>query len=131
MRPNAILVIDDNAMNVDLVEFVLSAAGFEVMTASSARQGFERLAQRRPDLILMDIQMPEMDGLEMTRRLKADPTTREIVVVALTAYAMKGDEERVMSAGCDGYVAKPIDVKALPDQVLAIWKQKARPSAGP
>ena len=112
-----ILVIDDQPMNLDLVEYVMLKAGHTVMTADSAEQGFVRIAECRPDLILMDIQMPGMDGLEMTRRLKADAATSTIVVVALTAYAMKGDEERMTDAGCDGYLAKPINVRTFAEQV--------------
>lgn len=117
-----ILVIDDNPMNIELVEYVLSSAGFEVRTADSAEQGFARIAERRPDLILMDIQMPGLDGLEMTRRLKADESLRGMVVVAFTAYAMKGDEERMKEAGCDGYLAKPVNVKTLAEQVRGFLK---------
>ena len=117
MSAPLILVIDDNAMNIELVEFVLSTAGLEVQTAETAGQGFACIAQRQPDLILMDIQMPGLDGLEMTRRLKADPQTRGIRIVAFTAYAMKGDEQRMKDAGCDGYLAKPVNVKTLVDQV--------------
>jgi hypothetical protein len=124
MDTRRILVIDDNAMNVELVEFVLTAAGYEVATAESAEQGFARIAQQRPDLILMDIQMPGLDGLEMTRRLKADPATREIVIVALTAYAMKGDEQRMREAGCDGYLPKPIKVKTLAQDLAQWWPAK-------
>ena len=117
-----ILVIDDNPMNIELVEYVLSSAGFEVRTADSAEQGFARIAERRPDLILMDIQMPGLDGLEMTRRLKADESLRGMVVVAFTAYAMKGDEERMKEAGCDGYLAKPVNVKTLAEQMRGFLK---------
>lgn len=121
-----ILVIDDNPMNAELVEFVLSAAGMQVRVADSAARGFECIAQQRPDLILMDIQMPDMDGLEMTRILKADEDTRGIVIVAVTAYAMKGDEARMRQSGCDGYLPKPVDVKNLAAQVGAML-MAARP----
>ena len=112
-----ILIIDDQALNAELAEYVLLRAGHEVVVADSAARGFECIAQARPDLILMDIQMPDLDGLEMTRRLKEDPATRGITVIAFTAYAMKGDEERMRAAGCDGYLAKPIDVKTFADRV--------------
>lgn len=112
-----ILIIDDQPLNAELAEYILTRAGHEVQVAQSAAQGFESIAAIRPDLILMDIQMPDLDGLEMTRRLKADETTRNILVVAFTAYAMKGDEERMRAAGCDGYLAKPIDVKTFADRV--------------
>jgi two-component system, cell cycle response regulator DivK len=89
-----VLIVDDNAINVDLVRFVLDADGFKVESVQDPRLAVEHIAQSRPDLILMDIQMPGIDGLELTRRLKSDPAMRDIVVVAFTAYAMKGDEAR-------------------------------------
>ena len=110
MTPRRVLIIDDNDLNVQLASFVLSHAGFAVESAADATQGLLQIPLFRPDLILMDIQMPDMDGLTLTQRLKADPATRHIVVVAFTAYAMKGDEAKMRSAGCDGYIAKPIDV---------------------
>jgi CheY-like chemotaxis protein len=105
-----ILIVDDNAMNIDLVSFLLAADSMQVESAADAAQASARIAALPPDLILMDIQMPGVDGLELTRRLKADPATRRIPIVALTAYAMKGDEDRMLAAGCDGYIAKPVEV---------------------
>lgn len=105
-----VLVVDDHALNLELATFVLAEAGIEVDTAHSAAAALASIAHRRPDLVLMDVQMPDMDGLALTRRLKDDPATAGIVVVALTAHAMKGDEQRMRGAGCDGYIAKPIDV---------------------
>jgi CheY-like chemotaxis protein len=107
-----VLLVDDNAINVDLVSFLLDAAGLKVESVQDPRLALEHIGRSRPDLILMDIQMPGIDGLELTRRLKDDPATRDIVVVAFTAYAMKGDEARLLAAGCDAYVAKPIDVSS-------------------
>jgi CheY-like chemotaxis protein len=92
---------------------LLQSAGYVVRTADSAEQAVQTLASFRPRLILMDIQLPGTDGLVLSRRLKDDPATRDIVILALTAYAMKGDEERVRKAGCDGYIPKPIDTRAL------------------
>jgi CheY-like chemotaxis protein len=112
-----VLIVDDNAMNVDLVSYVLRADGVEVESAADASEATARIAAHRPDLILMDIQLPGVDGLELTRRLKADAATQHIVILALTAYAMKGDEERMRAAGCDGYIAKPIDVATFAGQV--------------
>lgn len=117
MTPPRVLIVDDNAMNVDLVSFLLAADAMQVEAAVDAAQAGARIAARQPDLILMDIQLPGTDGLELTRRLKADPATRHIVVVALTAYAMKGDEARMRAAGCDGYIAKPIEVATFASQV--------------
>jgi two-component system, cell cycle response regulator DivK len=107
-----ILVVDDNPANLALLHFMLSIQGHSVRTAANAQEALASLAAQRPWLILMDLQMPGMDGFELTRRLKADPGTRDIIVVAVTAYAMTGDEQRARAAGCDGYLSKPID-KAL------------------
>jgi len=119
MNAPRILVVDDNAMNIDLVSFLLASDAMQVESALDATQASELIAAQHPDLILMDIQLPGVDGLELTRRLKADPATRHIVVVALTAYAMKGDEERMRAAGCDGYIAKPIEVANFAERVRA------------
>ena len=120
MAGERILVIDDNAINIDLVQFVLSEAGFEVDAASDARAALGRIAERRPDLVLMDIQMPGISGLELTCRLKGDPATKEIRIVAFTAYAMKGDEAKMLDAGCDGYISKPIDVATCAETVRVL-----------
>lgn len=115
-RPR-VLVVDDNLINNELVRFVLEAGGLEVDVAVDAARALETLAVQPPDLVLMDIQMPGMSGLELTRRLKADSATRRIPVVAFTAYAMKGDEARLRDAGCDGYISKPIDVATFAQSV--------------
>ena len=109
-----ILIVDDNPANLKLARVLLAAEGYQVRTAEDADEALALLTEFHPRLILMDIQLPGVDGLELTRRLKADPAMRGIVILALTAYAMKGDEERALAAGCDGYVAKPIDTRALP-----------------
>ena len=120
MNPPRILIVDDHATNIELTRFVLEADGLLVDAVSNARQALQQINMTRPDLVLMDIQMPGIDGLDLTRRLKADPATRAIVVVAFTAYAMKGDEARLRRAGCDGYLAKPINVALFADQVRAL-----------
>lgn len=117
MTAAPILVVDDNPQNLKLTTVVLESEGFEVRTARHAEEALVVLDGFAPVLILMDIQLPGMDGLELTRQLKADPARRHIVVIALTAYAMKGDAERFLAAGCDGYVSKPIDIDALPREV--------------
>jgi CheY-like chemotaxis protein len=109
-----ILVVDDNPQNLKLARVLLSIEGYEVRTAADAEEALRILESFAPRLILMDLQLPGMDGLELTRRLKADPARRGIIVIALTAYAMKGDREKALAAGCDGYVSKPIDTVALP-----------------
>ena len=103
-----ILVVEDNPANMTLAIFLLQRAGHSVLSATTAEAGLTLARDERPDLILMDIQLPGMDGLEATTQLKHDDATRAIPVIALTALAMKGDEERIRAAGCDGYVAKPI-----------------------
>ena len=112
-RPR-VLVVDDNPANLRLLRMLLVGESFEVRTAADAAQALVAVGEFQPALILMDLQMPGMDGFELTRRLKADAATRDIVIVALTAYAMKGDEEKARAAGCDGYVSKPIDTRTLP-----------------
>ena len=111
MAAPRVLVVDDNAMNVELVRYLLNHDGFTVESACEAGEALRCIGSFQPELILMDIQMPGMDGLQLTRRLKADPLLRHIVIVAFTAYAMRGDEAKMLAAGCDGYVSKPIDVK--------------------
>ena len=113
MASEKILVVDDNAANVKLVSFLLVRRGYVVESATSGPEALSLLATFKPRLILMDLQMPGMDGCELTRRLKGDPATNDIAIVALTAYAMKGDEQRALSAGCDSYMTKPIDTDAL------------------
>jgi CheY-like chemotaxis protein len=108
-----ILIVDDNPQNLKLARVLLRSEGYRVETAVDAEEALRVLQTFAPQLILMDLQLPGMDGLELTRRLKADPSRRHILVVALTAYAMKGDEERARAAGCDDYVAKPIDTQGL------------------
>jgi CheY-like chemotaxis protein len=109
-----VLVVDDNATNLKLVAYLVRANGYDVHTAGNADAALAAVAEHRPQLILMDLQLPGVDGLELTRRLKADPATRDIVGGGVTAYAMKGDQDRARAAGCDDYVTKPIDTRALP-----------------
>lgn len=114
MAGEPILIVDDNPVNLKLARVLLCAEGYDVRTATDAEEALEMLRQFRPRLIVMDVQLPGMDGLELTRRLKADPAMQGVVILCLTAYAMKGDEQRVLAAGCDGYVPKPIDTRAFP-----------------
>jgi two-component system cell cycle response regulator DivK len=106
-----ILLVEDNATNMKLSMFLLESADHTVMTATNAETALTLAREKQPSLILMDIQLPGMDGLQATAELKADEVTRHIPVIALTALAMKGDEERIRAAGCDGYIAKPVDYK--------------------
>jgi CheY-like chemotaxis protein len=117
MPGERILIVDDNATNLKLVAYLMRANGYDVDTALDAESAFEAIHLRRPEVVLMDIQLPGIDGLELTRRLKADPGTRDIVVIAVTAYAMKGDQDKALAAGCDDYITKPIDTRSLPDTI--------------
>lgn len=110
MTPLRALVVEDQPINLQLALFVLQAEGFVVAGVGGAEEAIALANTFRPDVILMDIQMPEIAGLQAVRRLRADPDTRHVVIVAFTAYAMKGDEQVMRAAGCDGYIAKPIDV---------------------
>jgi two-component system, cell cycle response regulator DivK len=111
MSGELILVVDDNPVNLKLVRALLKIKGYEVHTAGDAGETLAVLRNLHPHLILMDIQLPDVDGLTLTRHLKADATTQDIVIVALTAYAMKGDEQKAREAGCDGYIPKPIETR--------------------
>jgi two-component system cell cycle response regulator DivK len=106
-----VLLVEDNPANMTLAVFLLQSAGHRVLSATDAEAGLALARAEQPDLILMDMQLPGMDGLEATTLLKADETTRAIPVIALTALAMKGDEERIRAAGCDGYIGKPMRYK--------------------
>jgi len=120
-----ILIVDDNLTNLKLARVLLAGEGYVVRTAADAEEAMAVLQEFRPRLILMDIQLPGMDGLELTRRIKADPAMAAITILALTAYAMKGDQDRVLAAGCDGYVTKPIDTRALPGVIDGFMKRCA------
>jgi CheY-like chemotaxis protein len=109
-----ILIVDDNVTNQKLISFLLGNHGYEVRTALDAAEALRELASFHPQLILMDLQLPGMDGFALARRLKSEEATCDIPIVAITAYAMRGDEQRAREAGCDGYVTKPVDTRALP-----------------
>jgi CheY-like chemotaxis protein len=117
MASEPILVIDDNPQNLKLAKVILCAEGYEVKTAIDAEDALRVLQSFTPRVILLDIQLPGMDGLALTRKLKADPARSGLVIIAVTAYAMKGDAEKAFAAGCDGYMSKPIDIEALPRTV--------------
>jgi two-component system, cell cycle response regulator DivK len=108
MNRESILIVDDNPDNLKLIEMLLECEGYAVRTAEDADRALGLLRTYRPDLILMDIQLPGMDGLELTRRLRAMPGFEKVGIVALTAYAMPGDEANARAAGCDGYITKPV-----------------------
>ena len=122
MNGATILVVDDNATNLKLVSDVLQFDGYRILQASDAESAQEIVSNTPPDLILMDIALPGMDGLTLTRLLKANETTRHIIVIALTAFAMKGDDAKARDAGCDGYITKPIDTRTLPNAVAGFLR---------
>lgn len=117
MDLDSILVIDDSPDNVELIRILLECEGFRVQAAGDAAEALEVLRTCRPGLILMDVQLPGMDGLELTRLLRRTPHLCDIPILALTAYAMKGDEDKALEAGCDGYAPKPIDTRTFPARV--------------
>jgi CheY-like chemotaxis protein len=123
-----ILIVDDNPANLKLIRVLLGAEGYEIRCAADAEEALVILADFRPRLILMDLQLPGMDGLALTRKLKADPQTCHIPILALTAYAMKGDEEKAREAGCDGYITKPIDTRRLPQEIAQFLATHREPS---
>jgi len=117
-----ILVVDDNRDGRELVVKVLKSRGYQIVEAIDGEEALEKVLSERPDLILMDISIPKIDGHEVARRLKADEDLRNIPIIALTAHAMKGDREKALSAGCNGYIPKPINVRELPGQIETFLK---------
>ena len=112
-----ILIVEDDPMSLELFRDLLEVSGYTTLEATDGRQGVELAKEKKPDLILMDIQLPVMDGLEATKILKVDPVTKNIPIIALTAYAMEDDEERVIQAGADGYLTKPIRIQGFLEKV--------------
>ena len=117
MAYEAILIVEDNPINLKLTKLLLTAEKYEVRTATDAEEALKILTTFHPRLILMDLQLPGKNGLDLTRELKSDPNFKDIIIVALTAYAMKGDEEKARAAGCDGYMTKPISVATFPIEI--------------
>jgi two-component system, cell cycle response regulator DivK len=126
MSGKNILLVEDNPVNRRLAVFLLRSQGYEVREATTAQEAFEIIEKERPDLIVMDVQLPGMDGLEATRKIKAQPATADIPVIAVTSYAMKGDREKAMAAGCAGYVTKPIDKNIFIQEIAARLGEKSR-----
>ena len=126
MDAKKILLVEDNPVNRRLAEFLLRSQGYQVREATSAQEAFEILQTEHPDLIVMDIQLPGMDGLEATKKLKEQPSTADIPVVAVTSYAMKGDREKALAAGCAGYVTKPIDKGIFLQEIAARLGAKSK-----
>ena len=118
-----ILIVDDNYINLKLVSDVLEMEGYIIDRAKDATEALKLMAKTPPDLILMDIELPGMDGLTLTRLLKQDQSTRHIAIAALTAFAMKGDDQKAFDAGCDAFITKPIDTRQLPVQIANILER--------
>jgi two-component system cell cycle response regulator DivK len=130
MAGKSILLVEDNEVNRRLAGFLLRSHGYQVREATTAAAAFEMVDKERPDLIVMDIQLPGMDGLEITRRLKEQPATADIPVIAVTSYAMKGDREKALAAGCASYVTKPIDKNTFIQEVAAHVSSKSKSEDG-
>jgi len=130
MSGKNILLVEDNEVNRRLAGFLLRSQGYQVREATTALAAFEMLDKERPDLIVMDIQLPGIDGLEATRKLKEQPATADIPVIAVTSYAMKGDREKALAAGCAGYVTKPIDKNTIIQEVAAHSGSKSKTEDG-
>ncbi|HEY0793025.1 MAG TPA: response regulator [Chthoniobacterales bacterium] len=124
-----ILVVDDNATNLKLVSDILGFEGYDILKAEDAETALAIVQQSPPDLILMDIALPGMDGLTLTRMLKAAVATRHILIAALTAFAMKGDDAMAFAAGCDGYITKPVNTRKLPGQITELLNKSQTPGA--
>lgn len=125
-----ILVVDDNLLNRKLALHLLEMEGYEVLQCADAEEVLELLAHDAPpDLILMDIALPGMDGLTLTSQLRTEPRFADVPIVAMTAFAMRGDEERARRAGCEGYITKPIDTRRLPQQVEEFLQRRPKPDA--
>ena len=119
-----VLVVEDNPLNLELVRDILVGAGYDVLEAADGAAGVQIAQLEKPDLVLMDLQLPGLDGLEATRILRADPALRKTAIVALTAHAMRGEEERARAAGCDGFITKPIRVREFAGLVAAYLRQE-------
>jgi CheY-like chemotaxis protein len=113
MKQKTILVIEDNDLNMKLVRGILSTTAYEMIEAVDAETGLKMIREHRPELVLMDIQLPGMNGLSATKVIKSEESTKNIPIIALTSYAMQGDKEKALEVGCAGYITKPIDVKCL------------------
>lgn len=124
----SILIVDDNIDNLEMTQILLESEGFEVRLSEDAETALNTLQTYHPRLILMDIQLPGMDGLELTRRLRREPAMQDVIILALSAYAMKGDEDNARGAGCDGYITKPINTRTFAGVVRG-YLEAVRPTS--
>jgi len=115
MSDKNVMVVEDNEKNRKLMRVVLKSKGYNVIEAATGEEALGTLKKQKPDIILMDIQLPGIDGITLVKQIKADANTNDIPVIAVTAYAMKGDEEKILSSGCNGYISKPINTRELPN----------------
>lgn len=122
--PEKILIVDDNQDSRELAVKILKNAGYQMIEAADGEEALEKAVAENPDIILMDISIPKIDGYEVTRRLKSQVSFKNTPVIALTAHAMKGDKEKAIDAGCEGYISKPIDIHELPNQIKSYLKDK-------
>ena len=122
MKFKTILVVEDNKLNMKLVKGLIKIGKYRLLEAMDAESGIELIREKRPDLVLMDIQLPGMDGLSATKIIKEDPELKDIPIVALTSFAMQGDEEKALAAGCTGYITKPIDTRKFLETVSQYLK---------
>jgi two-component system cell cycle response regulator DivK len=118
-----VLIVEDNLLNMKLFSAMIESQGYDVLQAGDGRAALDMARRRHPDLIIMDLQLPDMSGLDVTRSLKADSHTSDIAIIATTAYALRGDEEKIQASGCDGYMAKPIAVSDLLDLIESLITQ--------
>ncbi len=130
MSKGRILVVEDNEDNLELVCFLLKQAGYEVLQAVDGRKGLALANSQQPDMILLDMSIPEIDGWSVARQLKEDPDTKNIFIVALTGHTAPGDRKRALHAGCDGYISKPLDIPTFTSQVAAYLEKGASSGSG-
>jgi len=121
-----ILIVEDNPLNMKLLEMVLRAKTYTLLKATDGKEALDMAMREQPDLIIMDIQLPKMSGLEVTRKLRETPAFSHTPIIAITAYAMKGDEERVIESGCDAYLSKPINTRELPEMIAEMLSQRQK-----
>lgn len=119
-----ILIVEDNEINMKLIKAILKTKGYILVEAKDGEEALQAVVREKPDLILMDIQIPKIDGLEATRRIRGMEEIGNTLIIALTAHAMEGDREKILDAGCDGYIAKPIDTRTFPLEVEAVLSKK-------
>jgi CheY-like chemotaxis protein len=119
------LVIEDNENNMELITFILEANGFETLRAFSGNEGYDNAVAEHPDFIILDIQLPDILGTEVLHMLRSNPDTKNIPVIAMTSFAMAGDEQKLIRAGCDGYIEKPINPDTVMESILAIIKEQS------